>query len=483
MPSAATLERAVSTSTTSLKPERSTRGRACASRSRNRLEVFFASPIPFGPPAASSARSRASLLSWLLTGVEEGAGHRVVLADVALAHDDLEQVGLTHGRAEHLGAGPEIRPPDTAELLVELAGVEPLHPFPVLVEAPRPVVERERVVAPQVLDVDNLQAAALAPVDRLGEAGNPAAREDVLADPELGVTHADVADEMDHAQTPGLEVVGVGLDHLAELVASRMLERADRQQLVELARHLAEVALEDLDLALEAAALDLGARLLDLLGGGVDAGAARAVPVPGVEQQVAPAAADVGEGVAFLEQHLAAHVVHFRDLRLLEGLRPVGEPRAGVRHADLVEPLAVEILAGPVVEARVLLRLRDRGVAGDELVPPVAHLDEESRLAVEAGIHARAEGDRKAALDVDIAVEVALQESDVAEQQHPPGGPPVADEEGDVRRPLVVLPERAVGEHDAKTDLGLRADLLHGLSELRVHDPCGSRCRKVEERS
>jgi len=76
-----------------------------------------------------------------------------------------------------------------------------------------------------------------------------------------------------------------------------MLERADRQQLVELARHLAEVALEDLDLALEAAALDLGARLLDLLGGGVDAGAARAVPVPGVEQQVAPAAADVGEGV------------------------------------------------------------------------------------------------------------------------------------------------------------------------------------------
>src|SRR4029077_13123994 len=110
MPSAATLERGVSTSTTSLKPDRSTRGRACASRSRNRLEVIFASPIPFGP-AASLAPSTRSLLSWLLTGVEEGAAHRIVLADVALAHDDLEQVGLTPRRAEHLRAAPDITPP------------------------------------------------------------------------------------------------------------------------------------------------------------------------------------------------------------------------------------------------------------------------------------------------------------------------------------------------------------------------------------
>src|SRR5262249_18285200 len=238
----------------------------------------------------------------------------VVLADVALAYHDLEQVRLGQGRAEHLGAGPEIGAPDAPELLVELAGIEPVHPLPVPVEAPRPVVECERVVAPQVLDVDDLEAAALAPHDRLGEAGDPAAREDVLADPELRVFHPDVPDEVDHAQSAGLEVVGVGLDHLAELVAPRVLQRSDRQQLVELARHLAEVALEHLDLALEAAALDLGARLLDLLGGGVDSGAARAVPVPRVEQQVAPAAADIGEGIALLEQNLAADRVHLRDL-------------------------------------------------------------------------------------------------------------------------------------------------------------------------
>src|SRR5262245_39972207 len=303
MPSADTRERAGSTSTTSLKPERSTRGRALTSRSRNRLEVLFASPIPPGPAAASSARNRASLFSWLFTGVQERAAHRIVVSDVALAHHDLEEVRLALGGAEHLRAGPQVRPPDAPEFLVELPGVEPVDLFPVAVEALRPVVEGERVVAAEILDVDDLEPAALAPVDRLGEARNPASGEDVLADPELGVAHADVADEVEHAQAAGLEVVRVSLDHLAELVAARVLERADREQLVELARHLAEIALEHLDLAFEAAPLDLGARLLDLLGRGVDAGAARPVLVPGVEEQVAPAAADVGEGLAFLQQH------------------------------------------------------------------------------------------------------------------------------------------------------------------------------------
>src|SRR5216110_441191 len=244
----------------------------------------------------------------------------------------------------------------------------------------------------------------------------------------------------------------------------------------ELPRHFTEVALEHLDLALEAAALDLGARFLDLFGGGVDAGAERAVLLPGVEEQVAPAAADVGEGVASLEQDLAAHVIHLGDLRFLERLGSVGEPGAGVGHARFVEPFPVEVLSRPVVKARVRLRLRNRRVAVSEFVPPVAHLDEESRLAVETGVHAGAESVREAALDIDIAVEIGLEKSDVAEQQHPPCGAAVADEDGDVRRALAVLPGGAVGEDDAETDLGLRADLLHRLLELRVHDPLGPMC-------
>src|SRR5215467_6413099 len=107
MPSADTRERAVSTSTTSLKPERSTRGRAWASRSRNRFEVLLARPM-LSAPAASSARSRASFFSYLVTGVQESAAHRVVVADVALAYHDLEQVRLALGGTEHLGARPEV---------------------------------------------------------------------------------------------------------------------------------------------------------------------------------------------------------------------------------------------------------------------------------------------------------------------------------------------------------------------------------------
>src|SRR5436190_21272481 len=195
MPSAETRERAASTSTTSLKPERSTRGRACRSRSRNRLDVLFARPIPPRPPAASSARSRASLLSWMFTGVEEGAAHRIVLADVALADHDLEEVRFAVGGAEHLGARPEVSPPDSVEPLVVLTGIELVHPLPITVEAPRPVVERERVVAPQVLDVHHFQPEALAPDDRLGEPGDLAPREELLALPELGLVDADLAEE------------------------------------------------------------------------------------------------------------------------------------------------------------------------------------------------------------------------------------------------------------------------------------------------
>src|SRR5438046_8815806 len=113
MPSADTRERAASTSTTSLKPERSTRGRACRSRSRNRLDVLFARPIPPGRAAASLARSPASLLSCLFTGVEEGAAHRIVLADVALADHDLEEVRFAVGAAAPLATRPEVSTPDS----------------------------------------------------------------------------------------------------------------------------------------------------------------------------------------------------------------------------------------------------------------------------------------------------------------------------------------------------------------------------------
>ena len=46
----------------------------------------------------------------------------------------------------------------------------------------------------------------------------------------------------------GLQRIGMRADDFGELVAAGVLERADRQQLVVLARHLAEVAFDELDL-------------------------------------------------------------------------------------------------------------------------------------------------------------------------------------------------------------------------------------------
>src|SRR5438093_12524094 len=110
---------------------------------------------------------------------------------------------------------------------------------------------------------------------------------------------------------------------------------------------------------------------------------------------------------------------------------------------------------------------------------PVAHPDEEGRAVVESGIQGGAESEREAAFHVDIPVEIGLQKAHVAEQQHPPRRASVPDDDRRVRRSLVVLPGRAVGEHDAKADLGLRADLGHFFLETRVHDlsemPCARR--------
>ena len=61
----------------------------------------------------------------------------------------------------------------------------------------RPHVQRERVVAAQVLDVEHFQARLLHLDDHVGEARDPAAGEHVLADEEIGVEAPDVADEVD----------------------------------------------------------------------------------------------------------------------------------------------------------------------------------------------------------------------------------------------------------------------------------------------
>ena len=69
-------------------------------------------------------------------------------------------------------------------------------------------------------------------------------------------------DEVQHAQAAGLEEIGMRLDHVAQLVAAGVLEHADRDDLVELRVHLAEVRLAHFQLVGESALLDLRAQPL-----------------------------------------------------------------------------------------------------------------------------------------------------------------------------------------------------------------------------
>jgi hypothetical protein len=64
-------------------------------------------------------------------------------------------------------------------------------------------------VPAQVFHVEDLKPAALHALDRARWARNPATGEDVLANPVLGFELADVADEVNHAETSGLQGIGV----------------------------------------------------------------------------------------------------------------------------------------------------------------------------------------------------------------------------------------------------------------------------------
>src|SRR4029079_2974555 len=135
------------------------------------------------------------------------------------------------GAAEHLGAAVEVDAPDAPEALVEALGVEGADLLPVAVEALAPCIERERVMAAQVLDVEHLEPRLLHLDDHVREARDPAAGEDVLADEVVGVEVADVADEVDQAEAARLERARVRADQVGERVAPGVLEAADGDHL------------------------------------------------------------------------------------------------------------------------------------------------------------------------------------------------------------------------------------------------------------
>jgi hypothetical protein len=220
----------------------------------------------------------------------------------------------------------------------------------------------------------------------------------------------------------------------------------------------------------------LGAGVLDLGSGGVDRGDAHAIARGHVHREAAEAAADVDDLVAGLQAQLARHVVQLVALRFLERAHPFAPVCAGVEH-QLVEPQPVEVRCMGVVELGVLAGAKQVGVGVEELVPAVAQLHQRARV-VEAALHAGREALRHAALDVDVAVEVGLEQPDMAVCGGAPVGAGMAEDEGElgVLVAAAVLP--AAGKTRGERNAGPAADLAKLVLDERRHGgrfSCGGR--------
>ena len=97
-----------------------------------------------------------------------------------------------------------------------------------------------------------------------------------------------------------------------------------------------------------------------------------------VQRQRAPAAPGFDDPLAAIQADLAADVIHFRDLRLVERRRRRRKVSTGVRHR-LAEPQRVELVADVVVVVNVLARARER-VARTAMTPLREAAPERDRL-------------------------------------------------------------------------------------------------------
>ena len=226
-------------------------------------------------------------------------------------------------------------------------------------------------MAPQVLDIKNLEAAVFHGDDRVGQARNPATGKNVLADEELRLETPEVADEVEHAEAAWPEQLGVGADHFGQLIAPGVLEHADRYHLVERAARLPEVRLSHRQPIGEPTPPDLVAQPMNLLRRGVDPGAQCTGRFQSTKHEAAEPAADVDVALALGEPQLAADVIDLVALRLLERRRSGGPVAARVHHQRVVEPQAIELGPQAVVRPGIGLGLGRRGVRMAKLVQQV----------------------------------------------------------------------------------------------------------------
>jgi len=148
-------------------------------------------------------------------------------------------------------------------------------------------------VATQVLHVEDFEAASFHAFDRAREARDPAAGEDVLANPVLGLELADVTDEMNYAQASRLQGFGV-----ARTTASRWSRPACSRVPIERSlSYWPGISRKSHSMSLifscRLRRSSLRPQLRDLLRRRIDAGTRSTVVFIGMEQQSTEAATDV----------------------------------------------------------------------------------------------------------------------------------------------------------------------------------------------
>ena len=217
--------------------------------------------------------------------------------------------------------------------------------------------------------------------DHVGEARDPAAGEDVLADEELGVAPSDVADEVQHAEAARLQEVGMRADRPRRAGRARRARarrstrpcrtartrRASRRRRRASRRRQASLASIS-----PATPSTCSVVVLTPVTRAPSVSAARNMKPP--KPQPMSTTRSPGASRSLRQTWSILFACACSSVRV-----PSCPVRAGVHHQRIVEPEPVEIGAEPVVRARVLLRLLACRVRAMQLVPAVALRDERVR--------------------------------------------------------------------------------------------------------
>ena len=283
---------------------------------------------------------------------------------------------------------------------------------------------------------------------------------------------ADVADEMDHAQPAGLQRVGVRADHLGQLVAAGVLEHADGHELVVWPVHFAEVGLAHAQLFAQSA------RGRSRRPATATCSVVVLMPVPNAPvvsraRNMKPpkpqptSTKRCRRGLSRSLRHTWSILLRWASSRLARAFAPVG---AGVHHQRLVEPQAIERLAQPVVRPRIDLRLGGVAVGGAPLHQVVLDAVERVEPQVEARAHGRRHGRSQVAPHIDLLVEIAFHQPEMAAREGRHQRPIGAKRQRESRLARAGAVLLATGQSHCERDPGACAQRVDDGLQRKVHE-------------